>query len=177
MNTEVLLIAPVASIAARVEPESTREIAKGPASLQKRSIRRICAFIVASLDSSLPAITTVQSLSTETVLSTALSFSRQARTDRIVNTKVLPSIECAHWGNVRRMKNPAHESTTGRRCPTSLHQRYPNGRTRKPCVLIDSRTAFRRSAPSMYDPSQGESKAADAARANAYTDAGNRVSG
>lgn len=125
MKTEVVLIAAVASIAARVEPESTREMAKGPASLQKRSIRRIWAFIVASLASSAPAITTVQSLSTETVLSTALSFSTQARTDKSVNASILPAVDCAHWANMRRMKNPAHESTTGRRCPTTSHQRYP----------------------------------------------------
>ena len=96
MNTEVVLIAAVASIAARVDPESTSEMAKGPASLQNRSIRRICAFMVASLASSVPAITTVQSRSTETVLSTALSFSMQARTDRSVNARVLPAIDCAH---------------------------------------------------------------------------------
>lgn len=167
MNTEVELITAVASIAARVEPESTREMAKGPASLQNRSIRRICAFIMASLASSVPAITTVQSRSTETVLSTALSFSIQAMTDRRVNAKVLPAIDCAHWGTRRRMKNPAHESTTGTRCPTSLHQQHPGEKPKKPCILIDNRTALRRSARSMYDPSQGESKAADAARANA----------
>ena len=177
MNTEVLLVAAVANTAARVEPESTTEMAKGPASLQKRSIRRICAFIMASLASSVPAITTVQSRSTETVLSTALSFSMQAKTDRSVNATVLPSIECAHLGKMRRMKNPKHEMATGRRCPTSSHQRNPVERTKTPCILIDSRTALRRSALSMYAPSQGESKAADAARANAYTDAGNSVLG
>jgi hypothetical protein len=135
MNTEVMLIAAVASIAARDEPESTREMARGPASLQKRSIRRICAFIVASRASSVPEITTVQSRSTETVLSTALSFSIQARTDNSVNARVLPSIECAHCGNMRRMRNPAHESTTGRRCPTLQHQLYPGEESRSRSYL------------------------------------------
>ena len=114
-ETEAILKAAVTSAATWVEYESTRDIASGASSLQTRSIRRIWAFIVASLASSVPATTTTQSRSTEMVLSTALSFSIHASPESSDKARVFPASDCVQFGYVSIMRKPIHDKTTGRR--------------------------------------------------------------
>lgn len=139
----------VSRTAIRGDNPSISAMASGPTSLQKRSIRRICAFMPCRYASSWFPITTTQSRSTATVLAVAHSFSMHASTD-----------------SSPRATAPSHVWDT--RADSSIGQKSRHDRiTAERCPMMETLMLINRSVLSMYWPMKGDRSTAANARTRA----------
>lgn len=125
------------SIATSADAPSIIDIKKGPASLQIKPIRRICALRSQSTGLFRSAITTTQSFSTDTKFITEASFSMHAKTVSMVKSPHCKPRGIDH--PLARNQNATQDAATANRCET-----------------IDCLTTVSRLPVSIYRPTAGD---------------------